>query len=390
MKWINPGHEFDIVWKQLNLDKREELSIYIFGAGEVGSELYNFVKKNLYVASFIDNDPLKIKTSFCGLDIISLEKYVPSQNNRIVIATRKEYQSQIAAQLKEKGLKHLENYFFFEEFINFFYLIIEAYTYNRIIIRQAQICVTERCTLKCKECAHGCYAVSSTDSVDLTLDEVKDSADNFFSKIDFVNFFSLLGGEPLIYKNLSEAIRYIGENYRSKIRTFAITTNGTCLPTESVVNACKKYKCSFLISNYTKVIPKLKSKVRNLIKLLEENEIEYKLLDEEIEWIDFGFNYVKNSDQEAEVIFNRCGTDCREIRNNRYYYCVMARSVSDNLHIAECDEFFDMDSYDRDNNLKQLLEFELGYSKKGYLEMCKHCNGMNCNDRRIPAGEQVK
>lgn len=389
MRWKNPGHEFDVEWKKLNIDKDKEFSLYIFGAGKMGTELFEKIRRHINVQGYIDNDIAKIGNQTNGVNIISIDDYCPSQNKKIVIATGKEYSKQIEEQLIAIHLKHVEDYLFIEEFINYYYLIIQAYYYDRIIIRQSQICVTERCTLRCKGCAHGCYAMNSAKSADLSLDEVKRSADYFFTKIDYVNFFSLLGGEPLIYDKLDEAIEYIGKNYRGKIHTFAITTNGTCLPNTRILRACKEYQCIFLISNYTKVIPKIKSRVENLINLLEENEIRYTLVDEENEWIDFGFNYVNNSVEKARSIFDSCYTDCRESRNNKLYYCVMARSVSDNLHIAKCDEYFDMELYDNVKDKKLLLEYELGYSEKGYLEMCKHCNGMNCNDKRIPAGEQV-
>lgn len=48
-----------------------------------------------------------------------------------------------------------------------------------------QITVTERCTLKCKKCAHACYNVGYQ-AHDLDISEVYKSADMFFAKVDYI------------------------------------------------------------------------------------------------------------------------------------------------------------------------------------------------------------
>ena len=37
---------------------------------------------------------------------------------------------------------------------------------------------------------------------------------------------------------------------------------------------------------------------------------------------------------------------------------------------------------------KQLFEFEMGYSEKGYLDMCRFCRGREAMNYRIPAAVQ--
>jgi hypothetical protein len=68
----------------------------------------------------------------------------------------------------------------------------------------------------------------------------------------------------------------------------------------------------------------------------------------------------------------------------------MARSVSDNLKLNEGeDDFLDLDRLNGDNCKKELLEFCMGYSDKGYLDMCRRCHGMKWGDYSIPAAEQL-
>ena len=106
----------------------------------------------------------------------------------------------------------------------------------------AQITLTERCSLKCKKCAHACYNVGNQ-TQDLDLSEVYKSADMFFSKVDYINEFVLIGGEPLLYKGLSKAIVYIGNKYRSQICCWINSFHtATCVVSHNRSSTCKCFK----------------------------------------------------------------------------------------------------------------------------------------------------
>lgn len=42
-----------------------------------------------------------------------------------------------------------------------------------------------------------------------------------------------------------------------------------------------------------------------------------------------------------------------------------------------------------DNWRRELLEFIMGYSEKGYLDMCRYCHGAESYEYPIPAAEQL-
>ena len=109
--------------------------------------------------------------------------------------------------------------------------------------------------------------------------------------------------------------------------------------------------------------------------------------------MDYGFECVDHGTDEEYLIkvFDACRMPCREVRENRFYYCVMARSVSDNLkfYVGQKD-YLDLDGLTGKEYKKELLEFTLGYSDKGYLDMCRHCNGAEARNCPIPPAEQAK
>ena len=392
MKWKNKGHEFDLYIKDFFYNSGRE--VYIFGCGICGLSLAEKMKSYDCFKGYIDNDEKKIGQIVNGKEVISLAEYLDRLKEKkafVILGVSSKYVQEIEQQLKECGLCHGKQYFKSEEFLKNIWPLLLVYEYNEIHIELAQICLTERCTLKCKKCAHACHNVDNNAS-DLSLSESCKSADAFFAKVDYIQEFVLIGGEPLLYKELAKVIEYIGIRYRKQMGIFSITTNGTIVPSNEVLQLCKQFDVVYRISNYTKQLPKLKQHHKRLITELERYEISYSLAPVETEWIDYGFEYINREESENEMIkvFDMCKTPCREVRGNKYYYCVMARSVSDNLKYGiGKDDYLDLEELCGENYKKILFEFERGYSEKGYLDMCRRCNGKDAKEYPIVAAEQV-
>lgn len=165
------------------------------------------------------------------------------------------------------------------------------------------------------------------------------------------------------------------------------------MPTDDVLNTCRKYNVLLRISNYSREIPKLTDKYRELEAILKKKEISYDLGKEEDGWMDYGFGCLERGERKDVLIkaFDECKTPCREVRENRFYYCVMARSVAENLgyNVGE-EDYLDLNCLNEEKYKKELLEFNLGYSQKGYLDMCRYCRGAEARRYPIPAAEQVE
>lgn len=392
MKWNNRGHEFDIVAEKLLQNQEKFRCIYIFGAGLIGANLTAVLQAYGILAGFIDNDIKKQHEGYKGYAVYSFEEYRKEHKGFIVIAASDKNIPPISKQLEDADLSEEQDFVTHTKFCNEIFPIVSVYLFSKVYIDVAQISLTERCSLKCRKCAHGCFAVDNSRAKDLTIEQVYKSADSFFGRVDFVCEFVLIGGEPMLYKQLPEAVQYIGERYGKQIGVFSITTNGTILPDETLLRVCNAQNVLFRISNYSGTIARLKNTYNMLTKLLDQNGVAYELGMEEKEWMDYGFDCVDRIADADELIrvFDTCKTPCREVRENRYYFCVMARSVSDNMgfHIGK-DDFLDLDVLTGEQYKKEFMEFNFGYSDKGYLDMCRHCNGADSAKYPIPAAEQV-
>lgn len=213
MKWVNKGHELDKSSATIPKSFREK--VYIFGAGELGKSTGLCLAEFGLLGGYIDNDCKRQRNTYLDKPIISLKDYLSVVDEpAIVIAASRKNIPEIEQQLLSEHLFHGKDYYFNDEFNDKILPIIATYYFDKTYMHLAQITLTERCSLKCKKCAHACYNVDSS-SEDMQLSEVYRSADTFFSKVDFINEFVLIGGEPILYKELSEAITYIDSPVKS-------------------------------------------------------------------------------------------------------------------------------------------------------------------------------
>lgn len=388
MRWSHKGTQLDDRAGMLVKQFKERNAVVVFGAGKIGTELGRILRAYNIFAGFMDNDIRKQEKEIDNSVVFSLDDY---RNNKmkqwIVIAASDDNCKDMRSQLEDAGFVYKLDFWMHDEFIKEVFPILSFYYFQKLYVDLAQICVTERCTLRCKKCAHACQNVDKK-SPDMDLALVKKSADNFFKYVDVVGEFVLIGGEPFLYQQLGEAIEYIGKNYRDQILRFAITTNGTILPNDYIVDLCKKYDVTIRVSNYSRTLPNLKRRYELFYKKTDDLDvITWETNDKEC-WLDYGYGEYDrgNNSRDLQCAFDICKTNCREVRGNRYYYCVMARSVSDNMKWnIGCDDYLDLEKLE---NRKLLFEFQQGYSDKGYLDMCRYCRGAEAKNYLIPAAEQ--
>ncbi len=386
MKWQNKGNELIECGKGYVKIFCAHKNITVFGAGNIGSRLCRTLKAYDIFAGYVDNDVKKQNEGFEGENVFAPE-HLLNINTFVVIAGSKEHTDEIIKQLMQMGFKKDEDFIDAEVFEYSWFPILSFFYFNKLYTNLAQISVTERCTLKCKNCAHACHMVD-INSDDMPLDKAIESADYFFNAFDCVGEFVLIGGEPFLYTRLAELIEYIGSKYREKIILFTITTNGTIIPNNDIIKLCKKYNITIRVSDYSKTIPRLERQYKKLYDSLSElNSIVWET-DDQGSWFDYGFNNLQRKNvTDSRRTFDTCKTPCREINGSKYYYCVMAHTVAQNMKLdIGADDYFELDGK---VNKNELLEFEMGYSEKGYLDMCSMCRGKEAEKYLIPAAEQL-
>lgn len=388
MIWKKRGYEFDEIANRYC--EIYSNILYIFGCGKKGKRLQELMRDIASNIIFIDNAEEKIGEMVLGSPVISLEQYLEEKKAPIVCAVGNQFLNDVVQQLHKAGLGR--DFCTYSEFMENIFPILALYKKNHLYLDVVQLSVTERCTLRCKKCAHGCNYVKG-DHKDMELSDVEKSLDFLFRQVDYVDNFYLIGGEPLLYQELVDAVVMIGKHYRNRIGRMIITTNGTILPAENLLLSCREYGVFFYISNYGKQIPKLKKRYGKICELLERNQINYSIFEEDVEWMDYGFDHVDHGKKVPVMreVFEHCKTPCREIRGQRFYYCIQARAAGENMGFCDNDnDYLDLSDLPSERAKHVILEYAKGFSDKGYLDMCNYCNGAEAVNYPLPAAEQME
>ena len=251
--------------------------------------------------------------------------------------------------------------------------------------------VTFRCNLKCKLCAVS--APYYTVPPHYSLETLTGSVERYFEIVDYVDKFTINGGEPLLHPQLPDIMRFM-LRFIDRIGTLEIITNGTVAPNKQLLNSLKiSDKIDILVDNYG---PDLSVKVPQIVEAFNEERIKHrvrKYYGEDAHfggWVDLLDLSKKNrSSEQTESIYKHCAYPgpfrCFVIFGEKAYICgVYKRCESLGIIPENPDEYVDFSSNsipisDKKNQIRNF------YNRR-YFSACEYCNGF-CEDskRYIPA-----
>ncbi len=231
-----------------------------------------------------------------------------------------------------------------------------------IYIPYVEVVVTRKCTLKCRDCSNLIQYYSSPKEI--RIDDIITPLNMLFTIVDSIGMVNILGGEPLLYRNLTDLVRFLLEK---KVDNIQITTNGTIIPKDrELFDVCKNSRVSFFISNYGKL-----SRQYGNIKMLFENEgITTVSTDKEWKWIDQGGIECRNrSKEELSEQFKRCNHDCKSILNGELHYCPRSSHGKDLGFVKpNRNDYLDLLTTNK-KEIKRFLNTEIDY-----IEACNYCD----------------
>lgn len=384
MKWTNKGHQFDGLIKKIS----PKTKIYVYGAGVNGRDLFERLQFINKVEAFIDNDIHKQETDYCGRPVMSLQDFFIIRKDEHIVIIAQSLENTVLAknQLLGGGYQEGIDLFEYHSFIDFYLPVFTAYVWNRVYIPTVSMLMTTICNLDCKGCLN--FTHENGNKQHYELDRLKMDADILFSKADFVGLFHLCGGEPILYPGFQELIAYIDERYRAKILQLGTTINGTVMPSDALCEQMKKADMTVWVDDYRENVALARGRYEEVIKKLEAYKIKY--FENNVEgWIQVQ-RKTKESDVKAvEGKCTMCNIPFVSLKNQKIYGCnysdyaseasVVPEDAGDALELRQIGEL----------NKRELVEFVMGYSEKGYYSFCPYCNGsLSINTGRIPVAEQ--
>ncbi len=381
MKWQNKGHEFDELAKVI-LEPNKKY--YIWGAAVGGRGFYSSYKDEFEILGFIDSDEGK-----WGQKIDGVEIYPPSQlkdvssDTRVVIATV--WTTQVFHSLSQMGFVENVNCFTETTMVTTYML----YKYNKSSLPAVSYAVTRRCTLKCKHCL--AYVPYLKSPQDVSVDDILNDLDLFFRQVDHLSTILLTGGDPFLHKGLDLLIEEIATRYLGRqLGQITVLTSGVIVPNDTLIDIFKKYDVIIRTTNY--VGASNRQRLEELGALFDSHQIRFEVINHPY-WVDVGYPQENNgttTEREWIEVMDKCDRACSFISKGRLARCgAVFHAESVDYCPPHEGDYIDLRTHNPENK-KEFIEFMSGYSHRGYVELCKKCNGfINSNPKIVPVGEQL-
>lgn len=245
-------------------------------------------------------------------------------------------------------------------------------------VKQVELVLTTKCTLRCKECANLMQYYNRP--YDIEVDSVCKAIKNLLNKVDEIDTVVLVGGEPLLYKNLHIVVEELIRE--RKVKAVDIYTNGSIVPAESVLAILRNSKCKLIISDYGKI----SGKKHDLVKACKTRKIKYHLKNKDLHWGYVGNMECRNrKERQLKKQFRKCGNPCRSILNGKLFYCPRA-SHGDDLGYAVAKKGEYVNLLNAGVSAEEIMR--ILYSSH-YFTACNYCNYGTKDLVSIVPGEQL-
>jgi organic radical activating enzyme len=383
MKWTNRGHEYDDMFRAIEHKK----SFYLFGAGDYGRQFLNIFAEEIPIKGYIDNNPQKQGTVIHGYPCVALSEAETGDEVGIIVTMSQIARVKPVEQLKALGLKKDKDYFIIEEFIS----VYHVYKYDKVYFSSVSFLPSTACNLNCKNCLN--FNPFAKQFYVREWENLVKDIDLFFSCVDHIMLFHVSGGEPMIYKHTADLISYIDKKYGDRIDTLRTVTNGTIVPGDEVLEKLSQCKIEVTVDDYRDAVPKYNDRFDELIKKFEEYHIPYYINKAE-SWIDLApekTDYSGWTQAQLEQHRSDCSQSWQELRDGKLYSCNYAAyaTVAGIAGEQDTEEVYDLKTFSNDKK-KELVEFRLGYTTKGYTNFCKKCRGFTPeNSEEVAPAAQV-
>lgn len=315
------------------------LPVVIAGAGTVGKALLHLLtQEGVAVACFCDNSPKVSRSGFCGLEVI----HTPELRTRyadaaivVSVAAIKDavdllrelgYTNWYAGGplLKDADLSRVQFAIPPDQAryaVETCILCHDAYLHpERLFLRSVDIIITERCSLRCKDCSNLMQYYEQPRNCDTGL--VLRSIDALCAVIDEAIEFRILGGEAFINSDWPVVLKRLVDEPKGK--RVVIYTNGTFVPNEKQLALLRNDKVLISITNYGP----LSTKVAQLQQVLERNHTAYFIV-KTPEWLDCSSiaPHGRTADGKRAIYAACCAKNLLTLSDGKLYRCPYAANA---------------------------------------------------------------
>lgn len=258
---------------------------------------------------------------------------------------------------------------------------------EKTFLRSVDLIITERCSLKCKDCANLMQYYEQPG--DVGLDLLFKSVDALCAALDEIMELRVIGGDAFMNKQWPQVVeKLVGE---PKIKRVVIYTNGAIVPKAENAPLLKHRKVLTIVTDYG-------SLSRNLDKLADyftEHGIAHRILRVD-SWLDCASltKHNRTSEENARIYRECCAKNMLSLSDGKLFRCPFAANANRLGAVPDhADDYVDvLAGADAPEGLAGLGQKIVAYAlHKGVLNTCDYCNGRPLAGREVaPAAQTAK
>jgi len=372
--------------------------IYIYGYGIAGKWFFDNLPNKESLKCFIDTDQKKSGISDLGVPIKTPQQLPDTLGpNAAIIITVIDIQDVIDIVKKMKCKKVIPLGLYLDELdvstyenntgesIPFLKYSLEAvrschqgyFSENELFLRSVDLVITEKCSLKCKDCSNLMQYYEKP--VDVGIDEISRDFEVLASNVNHIFEVRLIGGEPFMNKDIYKILDYL---YSVPNVSKIVVYSNAMIPIKPEFQKLLTHeKLVFSLTDYGN----LAKNTPKVVAQLEALGASYRLHPPE-NWTDSGQIYdFKRTDPEMVSLFESCcGKNLLTLSEGKLYRCPFSANA-DRLHAIPDDSrnYVSVDS--SPENIRRFTR------EINYIPACNHCKGRSYDSPSIvPAIQALK
>ena len=232
-----------------------------------------------------------------------------------------------------------------------------------VFIRSLDVMITERCSMKCKDCSNLMQYFEKPRDFDVA--EVILDVDDALENVDEVLEARVLGGDAFMHKDWGWMVRWLCE--QEKVRRVVVYTNGRIVPDHRAMQSLCHGKVTVSVTDYGQA----STKINTLIEMMRKRGVWHKVFVPDV-WIDCATISKHNRSQdENDDLFRHCvATNLLTLADGKLFRCPYAASAW-LLGVTE-DEWF-VDVRDEDVDRKNIRAYV--NNRDWAMHACDFCTG---------------
>ena len=377
--------------------------VFLWGAGKIGSVVaYAMEQRGWKFNAFIDSAKEKQGNTYCEHTIIS-PKELNKERQKVLIILSCAFPN-IIYELKEKGYTNVYTPTFLLKEIDFTgyegeltseyaIRIVENALRNYVLyykrgipIERLLFMVTDKCTLRCKNC--DAYIPYHAHPVEDSIEVIMESFNRILDVCEYVDTVDILGGEPLVHSDIDSIVKFFVDEKRCNKVT--IISNGTIMPSPNLLKILQSPKCTFRLSDYGK----LSLRKEQLIDEFKNKNIQYELTNYQY-WDTVPLiQRTDENQQQLDYKFASCTTNLFYIKRGKMFcctFCVGLSSLGMNLIPDFQNNYVQLINVPKENVGINIEMFIKQVHERKHIEACKYCPGSHCLqfEEKQPVAEQA-